>query len=84
VRALVRGQSAAVSWRPATPRPGDTIAGYHVTDTTTGTSIDVPATATRATFDGLATGEHVFTVTVEYAGTGARVTATPSPTVAVG
>jgi predicted acyl esterase len=83
VRAYVHEQTATVTWRPALPRPGDTIVGYHVTDTTSGTTIDVSGTASRATFTGLAPGAHAFAVTVEYAGTGATATATPSPTVVV-
>jgi hypothetical protein len=82
VRVTLNQTSASVFWHPAAARAGTSIAAYRVTDTTTGTTIDTPASTTRATFDGLSSGEHTFTVTVLYAG-GAAVVSTPSPTVVV-
>jgi predicted acyl esterase len=79
-RKKTRG-SVMVKWSAPIARPGDTIAAYHVTDAIGGTTLDLPASALSATFTGLTPGSHFFRVTVEYAN-GARVTGTPSATVA--
>jgi len=72
------GESAHVTWTAPVPRAGDTIAAYHLTEQPDGATLDRPGFATSADFGNLAGGTHHFTMTVEYAPSGATVTATAS------
>jgi predicted acyl esterase len=83
VHADAKHQSTIVTWTPAVPRTGDTVAAYHVTDTPGGATITVPGTAASATFTSLRPGTHRFGVTAEYAASHATVAATPSNIVVV-
>jgi uncharacterized protein len=77
------GQGAHVSWTAPVPRAGDAIAAYHLTEQPDGATLDRPGTATTADFTGLAAGKHHFTLTVEYAPSGAAVAATASNNVTI-
>jgi predicted acyl esterase len=85
VRATDLGNGLAkVTWhQPSTVRPGDTISGYIVRETSSGTSRTVPASAHVVKIRHLSAGAHFFTVEAVYAGGGTSGLSTPSDTVTV-
>ena len=81
VHAVARSRSARLTWRAPSPRPGDRLVGYQITDRTTGGVIATASTATNITVPAGA-GSHSFTITARYASGGA-VAGTPSNVVRV-
>ena len=75
-------EAVQVTWAaPAGTRPGATIAGFTVTESPGGATVEVAADATAAVFDSLAYGAHWFTVEARYSEGGTSGRSTPSNTV---
>jgi predicted acyl esterase len=80
VSATPQRHDALLRWTPAIARPGDTVAGYLITERPSGHALLVDSHTTSATFAALTKGPHSFEVITAYVGS-VMVPSTPSNTV---